>query len=792
MIHPILISVILIYIIISFNVAKIESAGVLNHFYIASRLINDLPDQVVDFENEYYAGSFHPDAFYDCLGESLAAESSHWPLFLKIAIDYYHKKYTLKGSNNFKLKAFLYGVFTHQVTDVAWHSLNTSQGLLKMLSEVEFNGDYQRAHNFLDTAGDFIILDKQFENLSDNDFNLLVARLRKRWDYPIEDIIEIYHNANFPSINKSKLKFCMDRGFSALQGEVTTVIAQRMSGRRINLNLQESPLSSVLINDYFYGGIDQIVNTLKICISELELWFINSTYKNPWDICKPIFESGELSFSDSYYNDKNSYNSSIQDISSNNTSIFLKLFSADDNLFLSSGISNSQFGSAISIGNYLEGPTIAISSPFEEVVGNVYLIELDRILKGENFEKFSYFASNIKALALTKKASFTSLGTTLNFPTKFGDTLYNWNLPNGPYLAISESGICQIKIFLCGKVVAILKNPEANTIIGKGGIKQFNILSDVEFDLNDDGFPDLVIGSMFSDNLHKHEQGGLVIIIDGKKFINYINDFKQIHKFDIPVIDINLLILKIYETPTNLLQNNSYEQFGCSFSTSKNKILIGINSLGSVIVFDKYSGNYEGLIKNKKPYFVPKKDDINFKNRKTSRDTALFGYGKILTGVINQVEWVIISAPAFSYNLKCPSCGIVFFYIIEDNEFTLISKISPFESFDTHKYVNSMFGHNMIKLSENSIIISSSGYNDGQGALFLVNLEELITCNSPFSSAKLFFIPESGVGYTDFGKSMSKFIFEDSLYLAIGLPKYKFDKLNSKNVFSGSVLIKKI
>lgn len=95
------------------------------------------------------AGSFFPDAFYTCLGNSEAAEAAHWPPFLEAAVKFWKAKYGKESDSHegrLSLKAFLYGAFTHQIADVSWHSLGVQQGMLSMLAANDFDGDTSSAH----------------------------------------------------------------------------------------------------------------------------------------------------------------------------------------------------------------------------------------------------------------------------------------------------------------------------------------------------------------------------------------------------------------------------------------------------------------------------------------------------------------------------------------------------------------------------------------------------------------------------------------------------------------------
>lgn len=106
------------------------------------------------------AGAFFPDAFYSCGANEVAAEAAHWPDFLATSVQHWKTKYgqiDFKSKNVDKrivrramgLKAFIYGLFTHQVADVSWHSLGVNQGLLEVLAQTEFDKSIEDAHRLV-------------------------------------------------------------------------------------------------------------------------------------------------------------------------------------------------------------------------------------------------------------------------------------------------------------------------------------------------------------------------------------------------------------------------------------------------------------------------------------------------------------------------------------------------------------------------------------------------------------------------------------------------------------------
>ncbi|GAV29593.1 hypothetical protein PMKS-003094 [Pichia membranifaciens] len=777
--------IVLLWLLLFLRIDYVRAAGVAVHLNIASRVKLSLPGSLKGFEREYYAGSFHPDAFYNCFGLSLAAENAHWPPFLKAAVEYHVEHYALKGLENKSLKAFIYGVFTHQVADVSWHSLHSYQGLMRMIAEVEFDGNFQTAHDYLDTNGDFIQLNREFENLSDADFSALVQFYKKEWVYPTHDIVEIYHSLGFQEITKAKMELCMDRGFSALQGEVMAVLADRATNHRLSLNLQNSPLTFILLNNYYYGGIDQITNTLAICLKELDGWFSATVIPESWNICQPVFKKHPIENQGLEHTPRNL-------ISRFPSKLRRSLHPHSDNLYLSSGIHNSQFGTSIKVGNYLGEPTIAISAPYEDFYGTVYLVPLREILHGDKEIERELRMDGTKLVS--SRWPLSSSDSLHDFPSRFGDELFTWKLNGHEFLVVSEPGLTQFKLFLFGSLVAVLELSSAETVLGRSGVKEWTILSRIPHDLNGDGWPELVLGSMFSDDCNLKFQGGLVVILDGKKFYSsFCKELRFSLGTEVPVININSIILQTYETPEVLRQSNQYEQFGVSFATTKALVLIGINSIGGVVVFDKNSGVFLGLLSNEGQGFFT----TDFPKRRASEKTSLYAFNGILTGNLNGTEWVIVSGAGYSFDSICPLCGLAYLYKLEYGNFELVTKLTAEVTGKNENFVLSLFSSSMVKISDSLVVIGSSSFNDGRGALFEIHLEELLDQNNKIEEYTInhpFFIADSGIGFTNFAyDSIEYFHYEDHTYIAVSLANHFYSQfVHDGKKFSGSVLIVKL
>ena len=381
--------------------------------------------------------------------------------------------------------------------------------------------------------------------------------------------------------------------------------------------------------------------------------------------------------------------------------------------------------------------------------------------------------------------------------------MFTWSWNGYEYLIVSEPGTSQFKVFSSGNLIAILKSDQTTSILGTNGKKQWNLLSEELYDLNNDGYPDIIIGSIYSDNLGP--QSGTVMVLDGKKFWNKLNKYSFMNSFmdGFKIIQIESIILETFQIPNQLIQQNHYEHFGSSYSQSDNLIFIGINSIGSITVFNKKTYKFIGILNHDNDNLLLKDKFYNIE-RKNSKETGLYAYNSntILTGKINDKEWLLIGSPGFSYNKIYHLSGIAFLYIIEpNNNIKLIKKIIPFnlnEKIDKSEFINSMFASNLKKITNSLILISSNGYDDGKGSLSLLNLNEILLDESNWDKgvidAKIIVKGDKDIGFTDFGSTcIQSFNFNDKIFLAISLSDYFHDSFGKNNSFrSGAVLLKSI
>ncbi|KAJ3114568.1 Glycosylphosphatidylinositol specific phospholipase D1, partial [Nowakowskiella sp. JEL0407] len=84
----------------------------------------------------------------------------HWPTFFVAAVNYIHALPNTTDADLTKrnhLIAFLFGVVSHSVADVPWHSLDLPEGFINALQWISHQGSFSRAHTAADVGGEFTL-----------------------------------------------------------------------------------------------------------------------------------------------------------------------------------------------------------------------------------------------------------------------------------------------------------------------------------------------------------------------------------------------------------------------------------------------------------------------------------------------------------------------------------------------------------------------------------------------------------------------------------------------------------
>ncbi|KAM6185857.1 phosphatidylinositol-glycan-specific phospholipase D [Rhynchocyon petersi] len=218
----------------------------LEFFHLQTESV-DYKQLLLEHQDAYQAGTVFPDSFYPdiCKGGKYhdVAESTHWTPFLNASIHYIRENYPLPwGKDTEKLVAFLFGITSHMVADVSWHSLGIEQGFLRTMGAIDFHNSYSEAHSAGDFGGDVM---SQFEF----NFNYLT----KRWYVPTKDLLEIYKKLYGRNvITKDVIADCSHLQFLEMYGETLAVSKLYPTYSR------KSPFLVEQFQEYFLGGLDDM------------------------------------------------------------------------------------------------------------------------------------------------------------------------------------------------------------------------------------------------------------------------------------------------------------------------------------------------------------------------------------------------------------------------------------------------------------------------------------------------------------------------------------------------------
>uniref|UniRef100_A0A8B9C718 Phosphatidylinositol-glycan-specific phospholipase D n=1 Tax=Anser brachyrhynchus TaxID=132585 RepID=A0A8B9C718_9AVES len=192
----------------------------------------------------FQAGSIYPDAFYPSICKNGifhdVSEDTHWSPFLNASIHYIRRNYPQPWEEaTEKLVAFLFGIASHMVADVSWHSLGIDQGFLKAMGEVSL-------HYFVDVTG----VDRG-DVLSQ--FELDFSYLASNWYVPVKDLASIYQEFyGREIITEGTITDCTYLLFLELHGERLAV------AKLFPRYASKSPFLVEKFHEYFLGGVDDM------------------------------------------------------------------------------------------------------------------------------------------------------------------------------------------------------------------------------------------------------------------------------------------------------------------------------------------------------------------------------------------------------------------------------------------------------------------------------------------------------------------------------------------------------
>ncbi|XP_040519065.1 phosphatidylinositol-glycan-specific phospholipase D [Gallus gallus] len=235
---------------------KCVPSGISTHVEIAHRALEfftthegnvDYRELLLNHQDAFQAGSIYPDAFYPTICKRGiyhdVSEDTHWSPFLNASVHYIRRNYPQPWEEaTEKLVAFLFGIASHMVADVSWHSLGIDQGFLKAMGEVDFHGSYSEAHSVGDFGGDVL-----------SQFELDFSYLAPNWYVPVKDLASIYKEFyGREIITEGTITDCTYLLFLELHGERLAV------AKLFPTYASKSPFLVEKFHEYFLGGVDDM------------------------------------------------------------------------------------------------------------------------------------------------------------------------------------------------------------------------------------------------------------------------------------------------------------------------------------------------------------------------------------------------------------------------------------------------------------------------------------------------------------------------------------------------------
>ncbi|ORZ09288.1 hypothetical protein BCR42DRAFT_424118 [Absidia repens] len=268
---------------------------------------------LTSFPGFMQAGSFFPDWGYQCLGYNQQSEDAHWAPFIKTAIRYVRETYPQPWTDTHVqgLVVFIFAIMSHDVADVKWHSLNGLDNyFVKVMAEMEFDGNYQKAHTVADTGAEFTL-----QHAS------RLGYLNETWEVPLQDLVNIYalyygddkrkqqqqrHQPMVPL--KDHLHYCMVAAFAGVKLDL------KFGKWMFNYYGAKSPFLVDQLNDYHKGGLQDLSASAANCYRDMIHSFENGT---PDVLCSNYFDDTSFRSTNKSYSTRHGqqYNSNEEFLS---------------------------------------------------------------------------------------------------------------------------------------------------------------------------------------------------------------------------------------------------------------------------------------------------------------------------------------------------------------------------------------------------------------------------------------------------------------------------------------------
>lgn len=726
-----------IWILLSLLIWYVAGAGVSTHLTYLARVI---PDKFQDYRPWLKAGAFFPDALYSCKpSEKLAdfAERAHWPGFLISALALWQDRYGSSSKrdseDSLRFQAFLIGVFSHQIVDSSWHSLVDGYESHGLL---RFMAETEFDGN-VEEAHNYLDVMGDFIVMSNVFTGIADPGWRyytdTNWSLPREEDVMELLNRN--GVDKDDISY-QELNVCVMRGLSASLSEVYVTLNRrveiLNVAYGISPAAREIIQDCWQGGEFDIIAMLNACLPVYQSLFEPHT---DLELQKHRLQiCGNLP-------------EVSRPLSKYNTN--LDFHYGDGVVTVSSRVPRSNFGTSIAVGRFGQDKKLyaAVSAPLEESKGSVYLIALENLSK-----------ANTAAMK-----PFTPMKGLAVHTYRFNDT---------DFLVVSEPGSNCIHFYLAHKRILTIYDRAADAFQ-----LQVSCVADI-----DGGFaPDLIL----SGPSYGRNETGCAILVTGSSLISYLNSDQPAE------VEISALTtVRLNGGPFKKL----YQHFGAALTSSSSYsptgfLYVTCQSLGIVLAY-----SLGGLHSNSFPKYVIMEKDITLFNKYNYEDAELLPssahgmFGKtLLSWNYAGNSFIAISQHLFNS---------VFIYREIDGEVEFFLKLElkhdSSTSTSTIGFGSAIQYDEQLKL----LYLSSPGSFDGKGAIWRVNMREVIDTVKIWKQDTLYMNAVSHLnfvnpqidprGFSNFGKTMQ--ITPDRRVI-IGVPQLNYGNLDAEQL-TGAVIIK--
>ena len=243
-------------IIVLITITYVFSCGMITHIEISQRafhhftpnstIVNDYKSILKNYSSFFTAGSPFPDWGYMCqYGD--AGEYAHWPPFIHAYVNYLNENFQPRDKKYKKLVSFLFGIESHQESDIIWHwgkqsNPNDLQGYLRAMSHAASDclDNWEKCHGVGDNGIDFYL------SLRGN-----LSLMTTKWSIPVLDLYNIYQKIGM-NVPITRLWACPEIMY------VGSIFERIGSELALFIDEYHSAFLTQDIDLYFAGGLDDM------------------------------------------------------------------------------------------------------------------------------------------------------------------------------------------------------------------------------------------------------------------------------------------------------------------------------------------------------------------------------------------------------------------------------------------------------------------------------------------------------------------------------------------------------